>query len=199
MLQGPPIQELTRHLAECPQSFLAEPLQPNGSGEVHVAAVVADLLRALGSPLVTREQVKNFSYSSPLAVRQERNRLRLVLLSCWLCSQAQLLKNLKLESVVAWLSQDGFYDLARLAPVESFLSDPERREELARWCLASNSLLPSGESKQEAENRLDALSTVKRDAVIKEAKLAQERARKVREEMAQKERERQAASVYSNE
>lgn len=40
--EGPPIESLTRRLAETPAEFLAEP-RLGKSGEVHVAAVIADL------------------------------------------------------------------------------------------------------------------------------------------------------------
>ena len=89
--------------------------------------------------------------------------------------------------------------LAKLVSAEKFVSEPERREELARFLLAGAGCKPFGESDEEAENRFDALSSVKREAVIKAAQVAEKRARELREELARKERERRAASVYSHE
>lgn len=43
--EGPPLEALTRRLAECPPEFLEEP-RVGSSGTVHVAAVVHDLLDA---------------------------------------------------------------------------------------------------------------------------------------------------------
>lgn len=192
--EGPAIEELTRHLAECPESFLGEPIQPNGVGEVNVAAVIQDLLCNLGGEALSDDELKSLQYSR----KKRRNRLRLTLVSAWLshsphfraCCQASKLRDFLL---------DGLGKLATLVPAEQFVAEPERREELARLLLASVGVRPLGEKKEEAENRLDALSTEKRDEVVRAAKAAEERARKLREEMARKERERRAASVYSHE
>ena len=45
--EGPPLEALTRRLAECPAEFPAEPVI-GGKGTVHVAAVVSDLVCDLG-------------------------------------------------------------------------------------------------------------------------------------------------------
>lgn len=198
MKEGPAIEELTRHLAECPGIFLAEPIQPNGSGEVHVQAVVADLLRALGQTVVSESQLKKFRYGSMKQVKEERNRLRVVLIGCWLAHNAGLREHLRSEAVHAWL-ESGLDTLASLVKAEALVNDPERREELSRVLLATARVLPRGETEKEAENRLDSLDTVKRDAVVRQAQAAQERARKLREELARQERERRAASVYNHE
>jgi hypothetical protein len=196
--EGPAIEDLTRHLAECPSIFLAEPVQPNGTGEVHVQAVVADLLRALGQSTVEEAALKKFNYGSMKKVKKARNRMRVVLIGCWLASNSELHKHLEAEGIAQWL-ETGLDELAALVKAESLVSDPERREELSRILMSVAQVLPRGESEKEAENRLDALDTVKRDAVVRQAQAAQERARKLREELARKERERRAASVYNHE
>jgi hypothetical protein len=196
--EGPPIEELTRHLAECPQSFLAEPIQPNGSGEVHVAAVVSDLMRMMGGGPLSQKAVESLSYSSTDRLAKERNRLRLSLVVSWLASNSHLVGKCSASKLLKLFLQ-GLDDLAKLVPTDSFVSDPERREELSRLLLDAVGLIPQGENENEAENRLDALSTVKREAVVKAAKAAEQRARKLREELAAKERAQRAASVYSHE
>ena len=45
--EGPPLETLTRRLAECPPEFLALP-RVGETGAIHVDAVVSDLLRELG-------------------------------------------------------------------------------------------------------------------------------------------------------
>ena len=65
MKKGPPIEELTRHLAECPESFLAEPLQPNGTGTVHVAAVVSDGDGADAEAIIAHRKSQLASYRFP--------------------------------------------------------------------------------------------------------------------------------------
>jgi len=105
-----------------------------------------------------------------------------------------------LESGTAreWL-ESGLDALSGLVKAESLVNDPDRREELSRVLLSVAGALPGGESKSEAENRRDALDTVKRDEVVRQAQAAQERARLLREEMERKEAERRAASVYNHE
>ena len=198
MKSGPPIQELTRHLAECPPIFLAEPIQPNGNGEVHVQAVVADLLRALGQSVVSESELKKFKYSSRSQVNKERNRLRTILIGCWLAHHPDLRELLESGTAQEWLER-GLDALSGLVKAESLVNDPDRREELSRVLLSVANALPEGESESEAENRRDALDTVKRDEVVRQAQAAQERARLLREEMERKEAERRAASVYNHE
>lgn len=196
--KGPAIQELTRWLSEYPPSILAEPVQPNGSGEVMVQAVVADLLRSLGMSVIEERELKSFAYSSASQINKERNRLRMVLIGCWLGSSSALTPHLSPQQMLGWLSS-GLDELAKLIKAESLVNDEQRREEFARLMLSRLEVLPSGESKKEAENRLDALDTVKRDAVVREARAAEERARRLREEMVRKEAERRAASTYGYE
>jgi hypothetical protein len=189
---------LTRHLAECPPIFLAEPVQPNGNGEVNVQAVVADLLRSLGQSAVGERELKKFKYSSRSQVNKERNRLRTILIGCWLAHHPELTDLLEGGTALNWL-ESGLDALSGLVKAESLVSDPDRREELSRVLLSVAGALPAGESKSEAENRLDALDTVKRDEVVRQAQAAQQRARLLREEMERKEAERRAASVYNHE
>ena len=44
--EGPPLEALTRRLAECPADFTAEP-RVGAAGQVQVAAVVGDLIESL--------------------------------------------------------------------------------------------------------------------------------------------------------
>ncbi len=194
---GLDIRELTRHLAECPPSFLDEPVQPSGFGGVHVAAVVSDLMIALGGGRLSQEEANRFRYTNRSTVRQERNRLRLALLAAWVYSHKALRKEAGVTQIKALLTQN-LEELAGLLAADDLVHDSERREEFVRVCLSAVDLRPSGESKAEAENRLAALSTVERERVIAEARVAEERARKVREKMLEEERARRAASVYQH-
>ena len=198
MKKGPPIEELTRHLAECPESFLAEPLQPNGTGTVHVAAVVSDLISMMGGEPLTSRQVKLFSYRSKKNLATDRKRLRMALVGCWLLYNSSVRELTEPQDALRFLEEE-LPELASLLPSEQVVTDPERREEFSRLLLRTLDILPDGEGEKEAENRFEALSTIKRDAVVRAAQEAEKRARKLREELARKERERRAASVYSHE
>lgn len=198
MEQGRPIEKLTDHLASCPEIFLAEPRHPNGSGDISVPAVVSDLLRVLESDRPLSEQeVKSFQYSSRADVKKERNHLRLVLVACWLCFVGNG-GNKKTHVLVDWFLR-GLRKISKLVQADLFVHDPERREELCRLYLMALKELPLGESQSEAENKLAALDTVKRESVVREAKKSQARANKLREKMAAAEKARRAASVYSHE
>ena len=92
----------------------------------------------------------------------------------------------------------GLDELAEVAQAGQLVADADRREELARLCLKSLGLRPAGESVAQAEDRLSTLDSVERSRVIREARAAEERARKIREEMARKAAE-EAAAVYGRE
>lgn len=196
--QGPEIRVLTQHLAECPEIFLEEPIQPSGQGSVNVAAVVSDLLVKQGGKKLTATEAKAFRYPSKKGVRKHRNRLRVTLLASWLYSCPELQGWSPHVQLRSWLKK-GLNELANLVSADELVGDAERREEFARICLDAISLHPKGETHSEAQNRLAALSTVERARVVKAARAAEARARKVREEMLAKERARQAASTYSRE
>ena len=78
--EGPPLEALTRRLAETPGEFLAEP-RIGKLGSVNVAAVVADLMLDLGAQPLSDPQVGVFTSADP---RKDRNRLSLTLITAWL-------------------------------------------------------------------------------------------------------------------
>ena len=77
--EGPVLEALTRRVAETPEEFLAEPRVGN-IGQVHTAAVVADLLRLLGHEVQARD-LAPFSGGDR---RGDRNRLGVTLVLAWL-------------------------------------------------------------------------------------------------------------------
>jgi hypothetical protein len=83
-------------------------------------------------------------------------------------------------------------------PVEKFVSDAERREELARFCLARLGFRPFGETKPQAEDRLTSLSAAERARVLQASRKAEARAREVREALARKAAE-ESADKYTRE
>jgi hypothetical protein len=189
------IDALTRRLAECPQEFLAEPRLAGQEGGVHVAAVVADLLEDLGAlePLTDAEAAP---WEHGRA--QDRNRLRLTLVACWLCRDARLLAARRHAAAVRrWLASR-LQGMAELVAADLFVSDPDRREELARSLCAALGVVPEGETAEQASDRLKSLSSVERAKVIRETRAQQERARKLREKM-EAEKARAAAARYSSE
>jgi len=180
--EGPPLEALVRRLAECPADFLAEP-RIGTTGAVHVEAVVSDLVRALGGSGLTREQAALFVSTDP---RRDRNRLRLALVASWLLYDEWFRRQASLGAPALQFLSGGTAELAALVQAPRAVSDPDRREELARLCLKSLGYRPAGESIAQAEDRLATLNSVERERVVRAARAAEERARKVREEMARK-------------
>jgi hypothetical protein len=177
--EGPPIEALTRRLAECPAEFLAAP-RIGGAGRVVVAAVVSDLLRDLGGGALTQVQAAAFQARQP---KQERNRLSVVLLVCWLLHDPWFRTAGTFSEQALALLASGLAPAAGATPADRFVSDPDRREELARLCLRDLGLRPAGESVAQAQDRLTTLNAAERQRVIAAARQAEERARAIREAM----------------
>ncbi len=193
----PTIDALTRRLSECPQEFLAEPMSKGKTDGINVAAVVADLLEDLGAPSgegVTAGEVAAWNATGS----GDRNWLRLALVTCWLCHDSWLREEARHAVKVKAFLQRGLRALAGLVAADLFVTDPDRREELARALLAALDLRPAGENEAQAADRLRSLSSVERAKVVAETKAQAERARKVREKM-EAEAARQAAARYSSE
>lgn len=176
---GPPLETLTRRLAETPPDFLLEP-EIGGVGAVNAAAVVADLLAALGAPPLTAAEARAFRSTDPA----DRNLLRLTLIAAWLLHAAWFRQQGGLAGPARNFLKHDLPRLAQLIPAEKFVTDSERREELARYALARLGLRPAGESAAEAEDRWRTVSSVERQRVVAAAQAAEARAREVREAMA---------------
>jgi hypothetical protein len=180
--EGPPLDDLLRRLAETPADFLEEP-RVGRSGTVAVAAVASDLLRALGGSPLTESQLKRFMNTE---AKSYRNRLSIALIGCWLLHEDYFLKQKGLaESALIFLTTRTS-ELAAVTQADKFVSDPDRREELARLCLKDMGFRPAGESEAQAQDRLNTISSVERQRVILAARQAEERSRAIREEMARK-------------
>lgn len=236
-LEGPALQALLQHLAACPLPFLASPLhaptkpassgaQPatkqlalgntvvtlpraDEAGDTQVSAVVSDLLEDLGgSPLEFGESRRFFELDDE-SDRVAVERLRSILVACWLLHHTELLRFVQrstrsqpptggatLPRVRAFLAK-GLDELAALVPAERWVHDVDRREELVRHGLLALGLRPAGESVEIAADRLTTLNSCERARVVEQARLAEERARLVREELARKAAE-EAAAQYQN-
>ena len=191
--EGPPLELLTRRLAETPEDFLAEPRIGN-AGRVEVAAVVGDLIFLLGG-VPEMGQVTPF-YSG--MAHQDRNRLCLVLLLCWLLSDDWFRRDRPAAPTVLELLDNRARELAAQNAAGKFVSDPDRREELARLALAAFGCRPSGESPAQAQDRLTQISSTERSRVMQAARAAEERARAVREALARKAAQ-ESADKYTRE
>jgi hypothetical protein len=201
--EGPMLESLTRRLAETPEDFLAEP-RLGQRGRVQTAAVVGDLLRLLGGVIPPQELAGFLGKSAPpmLAsalpesaegdlsllgqVRSERNQMAVTLILCWLLSD-DWFRQIKPEigNVLQLLKAEAA-ELARQIAARKFVTDPDRREELARVALARLGFRPAGETLAQAQDRLTTLNSAERARVMKAARAAEERARQIREALTRK-------------
>jgi hypothetical protein len=192
--EGPLLEALTRRLAETPSDFLALPLVA-GKGEVDVAAVVSDLLRDLGLAPLPDSEMEWFRPPSGTNGKA-RKRLRAVLVAAWLFHDPWFrARHLDGSSIVTFFKET-VPELAGLVAANALVADADRREELTRLALKALGLRPAGETKEQASDRLQTLSSLERQRVIEEALRAEERARQIREAMARKAAE-EAAAQYS--
>ena len=179
--EGPTLESLTHRLAETPPSFLGEP-RLGANGTVHVDAVAHDLIQLLGGTATPAD----FRAFSADVNRQERNHLSIAMILCWLLSDdwfkgvrppvAEVLKLLETEAAV----------LARQLAAGKYVTDPDRREELARLTLARLGYRPAGETISQAQDRLTSLSSAERTRVMAASREAEVRARKIREALVRK-------------
>jgi hypothetical protein len=179
--EGPLLETLTRRLAETPEDFLAEP-RIGGAGRVHVAAVAGDLIRGLGANV----DVAALSALEGKDAKQDRNRLCVTLLLCWLLADDWFRENKLASLALLELMSQGSAQLSAQVQSRKFVTDPDRREELARFSLARLGFRPAGESIAQAQDRLTSLSSAERARVLQASRAAEARARAIREALARK-------------
>ncbi|MGA1825687.1 MAG: hypothetical protein ACMUIP_13610 [bacterium] len=162
--EGPFLEKMTHRLSECPPEFLMDPVI-NSEGMIHADAVVLDLLRTLSGnffPLFT---------PCPFQSRNdgERNRLQLILVASWLLYDDWFLERSDLAEKIHRLLSKELDELATVVDAEQCVIDPDRREELARYCLHKLDLRPEGETEIHAQDRLTTLDSIERARIMNEA------------------------------
>src|SRR5512133_1878030 len=182
MEEGPVLETLTRRLAETPPEFLEEPRIGSG-GLVHVAAVVSDLLVALGGPPLAAKEAAPFDAQDP---KLDRNRLALVLVACWLFYDDWFRRQGKFASLAYTFLTRELGPLAGLVNAPEFVTQPEHREELARLALRALNLRPAGETDTQAIDRLNTIDSIEQQRVLSATRQAEERSRAVLEALAAK-------------
>jgi hypothetical protein len=185
--EGPILEALTRRLAETPQEFLAEP-RVGTVGQVHTAAVVADLLQMLGH----EARAADLALFTGSDRRADRNRLGISLVLAWLLADEWFVRDRPDASALLTLLGTTASELAEQMAAPKLVTDPDRREELARVALARLGLRPAGETIAQAQDRLVTLSSAERQRVMRAARVAEERARAIREALARKAAEESA-------
>jgi hypothetical protein len=176
--QGPTVESLTRRLLDTPGDFLAVPFVRQ-RGAINVAAVVSDLLMAYGGPSFDTTTAQPFRPADGPTVRNE---LSCVLVAAWLLQDPWFVARGPTAEAYRFLAT-GLRALAAHVPAPLLVSDPARREELARLTLAALGLVPDGETPAVAADRLATLDSVERARVVAATAEAERRAEAVRQAM----------------
>lgn len=184
------LEALTHRLSRCPREFLYEP-RLDEQGQIHVAAVVSDLITDMTSQIPETGTCRIFSQ----APKKDADWLRFVLVACWLLHDKWFLKRPELAEPVLQLLRMNLKKIAAVIKAEQCILEPDRREELVRFCLDALGICPDGETPAQAADRLKALDSIERVRVMREAKRAEEHARKVREAMKKKQAKEAASKV----
>jgi hypothetical protein len=187
--EGPELAGLLRRLTECPPEFLEEP-RIGATGRVAVVAVVFDLLADLGG-IGASDVPLPFQSSDP----SDRNAMRIVLVASWLLHDPWFRARGDLGARAHAFLVEEPPILARVVDADQFVTDPERREELVRHCLARLALRPRGETEEQASDRRTSLDSVERRRVIEATRATEQRARDVREALEKKAAEEAAAKA----
>ncbi|MDR2209512.1 MAG: hypothetical protein LBE22_11140 [Azoarcus sp.] len=184
---GPHLEILLRRLADIPSDFLGEP-RIGQNGEVFVAAVVNDLLSRLGerAPLTVLERFQAKKGGA------DRNRLMLTMIVVWLLADDWFVAARLPQADCVRLLDEVVQELAQASTAKKYVDDSERREELARLVLARLGYRPAGETVTQATDRLSALSINERRRLLEASRVAEARARAIREELVRKQAEASA-------
>src|SRR5690349_4564706 len=126
MTDAPILESLTRRLAETPDEFL--------DPAINVTAIVGDTLRAMGVAI-----------PQPFPAIKDQSHLTLIALTCWLLHEDWFLRHPDLAPRVQPLFTS-LKPLSEIVQPREFITDPDRREELARFTLHALSLRPQGET-----------------------------------------------------
>jgi hypothetical protein len=178
---GPDLETLTRRLADTPTDFMDEP-RVASSGRVAVPALVNDLAGMHGGR-ATLELLAQFEGQN---ARSDRNRLAVAMVGAWLLADPWFLAQRLHPAALVQTLAEVTAELAAATPAHRFVTDAERREELARTMLARFGYRPAGETAAQATDRLAAISATERRRLLEASRAAEQRAREIREALARK-------------
>lgn len=189
--EGPALELLLRRLAECPPEFLLPHSQQHDSG-INVAAILCDHLRSVTKQLApdSEQRVNNILSKAAKPLQH------LLAITGWLLHDEWFLtrNDLVPKTWNLWQSTE-LSELAKMVKPQTLISDADRREELVRLCLSQLDLRPSGETVEQATDRLNTLDSSERAKVLRKTAAAERRAREIREAMVRK-RALESASRY---
>lgn len=196
MDKGPSISYIDLRLSEIPPIFIDKPEIIDGFTTTSI--ILSDLLYEIeGRPLSRIETDKFFN-----PIKSDINHLKIIQIICyilndnWFRNYFKSNKN-KINSIKSFLFTY-LTEYSKINKAERFVYDGEGREELSRLLFKSLSLIPEGETENEAKDRLVSIDSIERKKVIELSKQSQKRIKELREALERKEAE-EAASKMSRE
>ncbi len=181
------VERLCRRLAETPAAFLRPVVAGKKGDMVHVQAVIADFFRVRSTRSPTLSELEVFQRPTDRNKKSKRRKarhLQLSLITSWLLAD-EVFGRLP-DTRLLELFHNGLKDLSGLVMPRAFLEDADRREELVRVCLRKFKIRPKGETRVDADDRLETLDSVRRDRLMRRAR-AREKEREAEREQRRKE------------
>jgi hypothetical protein len=188
------VYSLMDYLKRCPEEYLQE---------VNIKAGEMSLTEILIRDTY-RKVYGNFNLSDsklPAVIFMEGlddNYLQAVHIACWFFSAEEFKGKKPIANKMSLFLFQDLPEVSAFVPYCQWLEDEDRTEEFVRLALKRCMLIPDGETKEEALERLDALDTIKRNKVLQKSNKAFERIIEIRRKM-EEAKAREAANVYGRE
>lgn len=186
------LYSLIHHLKEFPLEF--QQCMVDAGNTTVAKALVTDLYRAIcGDFLVTASKLPSLNEFDIRFFNE--NTTRSIHLAVWFFHHKVFLSQPELLEGMNNFMLKRLPVLCGYVKYQQWMEDEDRSEEFIREALASCNMLIDGETQDQAADRLDGLSTLKRQRVLKETNESLERMKAVRQKMAEQ-KAREAANVY---
>jgi hypothetical protein len=185
-LHGPTVEYCIRRIVEIPSDFSEQALVL-GASSIAVVHDVMETIFAHGRLSETRATtVDSAALVRFASVHRSHRSSECALIVAWLLADPWFSGGQSLfEESNAWLVLTALgARLSEDAPSSAWVGDPVRREELVRSVLAGLHLIPGGESAEQAEDRLAAISSTERRRVLAAAREAERRSADIRAQLA---------------
>jgi hypothetical protein len=182
------------HLKNCPFDFLQESKYTNPQKGIDTNALLLDILRGIDSSLISEEQLQDEEQFKGFSSEH----LCSLHIAAWFFSLDFFRDKKILASSIKTFLFNELALLSKFVKYNQWLTDEDRTEEFVRSALLHCAIIPDNETPEEARDRLDSLSILKRNNILSESKAAFERIIEIRKAMADK-KAREAANVYGRE
>lgn len=182
------------HFTDCPHHFMKDSKFSNEKNGIDTNALLMDVVRQIDSTQSNTSEFVDIKTWKSLSA----DHLKAIQLGAWFFSLYGFdTSGISIASIQSFLIDD-LKELSRFVTPKEWLSDEDRSEEFVRMALSACQIYPDGESTEDAMDRLEALSTLKRNNVLNESSEAYNRIIAIRRQMAEQ-KAREAANVYGRE